>query len=61
MGINTGISTVATNDCAMLKANGVQAEIERTTFAPDAVSKAIQRYRPTHVVSEASWKPQEAR
>jgi hypothetical protein len=58
--LNTGISTVATNDCAMLKANGVQAEIERTNFAPDAVSKAIQRYRPTHVISEASWRPLEA-
>ena len=55
--LNTGISTVANNDCAMLQANGVHAEIVRTTFAPDAVKQAIQQHKPTHVISEASWKP----
>jgi len=55
--LNTGISTVANNDCAMLQANGIHAEIVRTTFAPDAVKQAIQQHKPTHVISEASWRP----
>jgi hypothetical protein len=55
--LNTGISTVAANDCAMLKANGIHAEIVRTTFAPDAVKRTIQDKKPTHVISEASFCP----
>jgi|ERR1041384_167543 hypothetical protein len=58
--LNSGISTVAENDCAMLVANGVRAEIGRSNFSPDAVRKIIKDKQPTHIISEASWKPMEA-